>query len=1453
MKSPQRHRVKEALQTEPQRFQMLSDHAPLGMVLIDKDGTFRYINPKFKELFGYDLSDIPNGKTWFRKAYPDPTYRHHVISGWVDDLKSSKPGEKRPRVFTVTCEDGTKKIINFIPVQLETRENLMTCEDITQRRQTEKVLEEKERFLSSIFRSIQDGISILDKEMNIIQINPVMEKWYSHALPLIGKKCYEAYHSRNERCEVCPSYRTIKTGEAAYEVVPKRGPGGKVIGWLDLYSFPLMDMETGQMKGLIEYVRDITERKRAEDELLKSEEEAKRLAQENAIMAEIGQIISSTLNIEEIYERFAEEVNKLIPFDRIAINIINPKDQTVTITYVTGVEIEGRRTGDIIPLSGTMTEEVLRTRSTLLIQTNGREDLAKRFPRLLPSARAKFKSLISVPLFSKDQVIGVLHIRSTKPNAYSENDLRLAERVGNQIAGAIANAQLYAERKHAEEKYRTILRTTMDGFWMVDMQGRFLEVNDAYCSMIGYSRDELLTMRISDVEGAERPEETARRIQRIMEAGGDRFETHHKCKDGRMIDIEVSVNYMEVGGARMFVFLRDISERKLAEEALRESERKFRDLYDNAPLGYHEYDAEGCITNVNRTDLEMLGYTREELIGQPIWKLNVNEEAVREQVMAKLAGTLPPGKELERTYKRKDGTIFPVLIEDKLILDEKGRIKGIRCTIQDITERKRAEEALQTERRRFEILSEYAPFGMVMIDKDGTFRYINPKFKELFGYDLNDVPNGKTWFRKAFPDPTYRHNVISAWIDDSKIFAPGEKRPRVFTATCKDGTEKIVNLISVQLEMGEYLMTCEDITEHMHFDEALRESEERYRTLFEGSRDAVYITTWEGRFIDFNQAFLNLFGYSREQLMVLQAQDSYAHPVDRYRFQKEIEKNGFVRDYEVKLRKQNGKEMDCLLTASVRRGNGGTILGYQGIIRDITERRLIEEALRDSETRYRAIFENPGTAMLIIEEDTTVSLANAETEKILGYSVDEIKGKSWTEFIAKEDLERMMEYHHLRRIDPTAVPKSYESRLINSKGEMRDIFITVSMIPKTNKTVASLLDITDRKRAEKEMKALEEQLRQSQKMEAVGRLAGGIAHDFNNILTIIQGYSQLSLYELKGDDPLRENIEGIKKSTERASGLIRKILAFSRRQVMEMRVLDLNTLLMDLDKLLRRIIGEDIELLTVLAEDLGRVKVDPGQIEQVILNLAVNAKDAMPNGGKLTIETANAELDEVYARSHVSVAPGHHVMLSVSDTGVGMSPEIKERIFEPFYTTKEKGKGTGLGLSTVYGIVKQSGGNIWVYSELGQGTTFKIYLPREDGSSEEIREKVVKEELPCGSETILVVEDEEELRKLAVQFLQKQGYKVLEATQGDEALFICGQHKEPIHLLVTDVVMPGMSGRELSERLTSLRPEIKILYMSGHTNGAIFHQGVLEPGVILLQKPFTLEALARKVREVLDK
>ena len=379
----------------------------------------------------------------------------------------------------------------------------------------------------------------------------------------------------------------------------------------------------------------------------------------------------------------------------------------------------------------------------------------------------------------------------------------------------------------------------------------------------------------------------------------------------------------------------------------------------------------------------------------------------------------------------------------------------------------------------------------------------------------------------------------------------------------------------------------------------------------------------------------------------------------------------------------------------------------------------------------------------------------------------------------------------------------------------------------------------------------EEQLRQSQKMEAIGQLAGGIAHDFNNLLTVIKGYSQLSLLDIKENVPLKENIEEIQKASERASNLTRQLLAFSRRQILDFKVVNLNSIIQDLNKMLHRILGEDIELAYGLAEEIGKVRIDPGQIEQVVMNLAVNARDAMPSGGKLIIETSDEELDEAYAHTHADVTPGNYIRLTVSDTGSGMSPEVRGRAFEPFFSTKEKGRGTGLGLSTVYGIVKQSGGHIWVYSELGKGTTFKIYLPRVDAPLEVWISEGNVQGIPRGTETILVVEDEEKVRELTLRILKKQGYRVLEARDGNEALSLFKEREESIDLVLTDVVMPGMSGRQLVDQLKIMNQELKVLYMSGYTENAIAHEGILEEGTIYIQKPFTLEKLARKVRQVL--
>ncbi len=398
---------------------------------------------------------------------------------------------------------------------------------------------------------------------------------------------------------------------------------------------------------------------------------------------------------------------------------------------------------------------------------------------------------------------------------------------------------------------------------------------------------------------------------------------------------------------------------------------------------------------------------------------------------------------------------------------------------------------------------------------------------------------------------------------------------------------------------------------------------------------------------------------------------------------------------------------------------------------------------------------------------------------------------------------------------------------------------------------AAMSELVERERAEAALRRSEEQLRQAQKMDAIGRLSGSVAHDFNNLLSVILSYADLVLGELKQVDPLRADVESIKKAGEKAADLTRQLLAFSRQQVLAPRVVDLNGILVESERMLRRLIGEDIEFETHYARTLSRVKVDPGQVDQVLLNLVINARDAMPNGGKLTIETRDVVLDEPYTDEHLGVLMGAHVMLAVSDTGVGMDKQTQARIFEPFFTTKDLGKGTGLGLSTVFGIVKQSNGHIWVYSEPGGGTTFKVYLPATDAVEPEEPEVVVLGTLE-GTETILLVEDQEDVRRVAHAILGRQGYHVIEARNAGEALLSCERHPRTIHLLLTDVVMPQLSGRELAERLLAMRPDMKVLYMSGYTDNVIVHHGILDSGIAYLQKPIVPDMLARRVREVLD-
>jgi PAS domain S-box-containing protein len=539
-----------------------------------------------------------------------------------------------------------------------------------------------------------------------------------------------------------------------------------------------------------------------------------------------------------------------------------------------------------------------------------------------------------------------------------------------------------------------------------------------------------------------------------------------------------------------------------------------------------------------------------------------------------------------------------------------------------------------------------------------------------------------------------------------------------------------------------------------------------------------------------------------------------------------------------------GKTFD--VTSTPLRDSNGTFRGCIHVMRDISDRKRAEQALRHSMERHRSLI--AATSQVVWSTDSSGAVVDdlPTWREFTGKSAEETWGRGWLDAVHPDDRKRVREAW-LNAVESLS-PYNVEFRILRKDGEYRDFAARGVPVLETDGTirewVGTCTDITDQRQ-------LEEQYRQAQKMEAVGRLAGGVSHDFNNLLGVIIGYSDLLLGSLPPDGLLRNKVEQIKKAGYRAASLTRQMLVFSRKQVLTPKVLDLNDVVSETSKMLIRVLGEDIELITNLNPALGYVKADLTQIDQVIMNLAINASDAMPNGGKLFIETTNVELDQEYNRQHhMEVQPGSYVLLTLSDTGIGMDKHTQAHMFEPFFTTKDVGKGTGLGLATVYGIIKQSGGYVRVYSEVGKGTTFKVYMPRVKDMLRPVQSEASTHRPPA-SGTILLVEDEDSLRELSHQLLESMGYRVIEAANGADAIRIAGQCADPIQLLMTDVVMPGMSGLELVERMADSRSQMKVLYVSGHTDDVIVRHSILKPGVAFLQKPFSRDALANRIQEVL--
>jgi two-component system, cell cycle sensor histidine kinase and response regulator CckA len=995
--------------------------------------------------------------------------------------------------------------------------------------------------------------------------------------------------------------------------------------------------------------------------------------------------------------------------------------------------------------------------------------------------------------------------------------------------------------------YQLLFESNPNPMWVLDEgTGRFLEVNAAAVATYGYTRSEFLEMAIDDIRPASAvPWLELIRVQHPVEFR-PRAVSQHLLKGGAIIDVEVSSisTTFERTSSRLVVSV-DISARVETERALRESEARHRELIENAHDLIATVDLEQRLTSVNTAFERALGFSRDELIGMPlaVFVPEAWHDRLADAHQAKASQDVPETT-YEHEFLAKDGRRIAVEVSTSLILSN-GVAVGTQAVCRDISERKASERLLRDNEALFRTAFEDAANGMLLLSPVGDIQRANARAVELFGYSIGELCDLRL-LSLTHPDDMERSCDVLSRIRTGELESFNtEKRyvrkdgaavwMEVAAAPVRDVAGTVVNFV-VQLQ---------DVTARREVEDALRESEARFRTLFETSPSGMDIVDRDGRIVLTNAALEDLLGYDKEELASMQFPE-LTHPDDRgddARFNAEM-LDGLRSSYEREKRyiRKDGGEVWVHLTVFALPDPSGRRQLSIGTREDITERKRNEEALARSEAQARAMLDTALDAIVTIDGEGLILEFNRAAERMFGRARADAMGERINTLLPEGDNPHFARYLQTR--DPADLGRR-ELTVLRSDGTEFPAELALSVMDAGDGPVFTgfLRDLS-------EQQALQAQLIQSQKVEAVGQLAGGIAHDFNNLLTAISSYADLAegALDATSDSRLAESVSGIRGASDQAARLTQQLLAFSRRQVLKPEILCANDVVEEHVPMLRRLLGEEIDVRLSLAPSLAASEIDPGLLSQVLMNLAVNARDAMPAGGVLTIATENVDLRG--AQTIGGPGNGPHVMLSVTDTGDGIDDATLERVFEPFFTTKDHGKGTGLGLPTVIGIVEQSGGRVAVQTEAGVGTTFTVYLPLVDDAVT-FRETPEAPPVarPPGHERILLVEDNEIVRGPVTLLLEELGYDVVPAEGPTEALELAADGA-PIDLLLTDVVMPGMNGRQLAERLRELRPELKVLFMSGYTDDAVIARGVIDHEMAFLQKPFGADHLARAVSEL---
>ncbi|MCX8038230.1 MAG: PAS domain S-box protein [Candidatus Sumerlaeia bacterium] len=1401
-----------------------------------------------------------------------------------------------------------------------------------------------------IFENPSVAMLLIDPETAaIVDANPAACAFYGYDYARITEmKITDINMLPSER--VFAEMQRARSGQCNFFQFRHRRAGGDIRD-VEVYSHPI---PVGGRTLLFSIIHDVTERRRAE--------------QEREVLTRLSLRLAAASTSQGVAAVVREETHYLFGWDAFYL-AFRRAGEKVFHTAIFVDTMEGQQKESLIrdwPETGISppVRVILEGRPVLINYQPGAEE-----PRLdfFGFTERRSASMMFAPIRSGPHVIGIISAQSYTPNRYHAGDLERLQHLADAIAPALERVNTEEKLKETANVLQAMIAASPLPIIRLDSHGVVQTWNPAAERTFGWTAEEALGRPLPYI-----PKEKQGEFRAFIEATR-RGETIHAAevrrvrKDGSELDLILHTAALHDAHGRFLGpmgILEDVTERKRIEREIRDSRAQFQELFDEAPIGYYELNAEGRVVRVNRTELDMLGYTADEVVGRPIWDFVVESEVSRQAFRNKMAGIMPPGQGFERTFRRKDGTLVPVLVSEKLLRDPQGRIVGLRITTLDITDRKRAEDALRDALLCFEWVIEKTPLVAIQgFDRDGMIQHWNSASESLYGYSRAEA------IGKRIQDLILPPDAVAEFETElANLWASGRPQPpQEWCVRNRHGQEHwVLSTMFPVYEGGrvvEAFCMDVDITERRKAEAALRYRLEFERILGSISADFVHcsVETLDAGILQALQTIGEFVGADRSYLFLLNKDNKTISNTHEWcaegiapqihRLQNiPLDSLPCVRDHllrdqvflvpcvadlppEAAAEKQEFElesirsivcfplflqdqpygflGLDAVRAEKTWSDDTLALLKMAGeVFVNVLERkraetaarhgRMVAEAVAEASLRYLETSSIRTMAQVMVERAAEITGAQAgvvitldadNRARIIAVSSktwDLMKGEIYD--AARREIEEKGCYRLPVSNSLVSAPLSRGISILTNDPQSHsywagtmpgwhppvESFLAAPM--KIGSNVLGMIALANRPggfsevelrlletfantaalamrmaRSEEERRTAEEQLRHAMKMEAVGRLAGGIAHDFNNLLTAIIGYADMGINSVHPAERVRRYFDEVLQAATRAADLTHQLLAFSRRQPLEPRVVNLNDILLDMANMLRRIIGEDIQLVIRPGSALGAVRVDPTQLEEVIINLAVNARDAMPGGGKLTLETANVLLDENYVSTHHAVIPGEYVLLAISDTGIGMTDEVKAHLFEPFFTTKPLGKGTGLGLATCYGFVKQSGGYIWAYSEVGQGTTFRIYLPRVYETPTALPQRDENGYLPRGNETILLVEDEESVRTLSVHILHDLGYTVFEASNGEEALQVARELGcQSLHLLLTDVVMPQRGGKSLAQHLRAENPHLKVLFISGYSEEGAIGLGAMESGTAFLQKPFTPGALARKVRELLD-